>query len=543
MRRGREASTGRRRGRAARVISLVAALAWLPPAGCAPLERAPDTVVYASGSDLESLNPLITIHGLSRQVQRHALYVTLARMDATLAATPYLARGWTWSADRRALTFVIDPGLRWHDGAATTTRDVAFTLDAARDPSTGYPRAGDLASLTAVEAPDDTTIVLRFAGPQASFPQVLTELPIVPAHRLSGVPRAAMRGASFERTPVGNGPFRFVDRKPGQRWVFERNDDFPPALGGPPAIRRLVIAVVDEATTKFAGLVSGSLDVAGIAPSMAALAARDRAIRVIDYPLLFLNALIFNPHRAPFDDARVRRALHLSLDRERIIEAALAGYATPAAGPVSPDNPLAAPAAPARDTALADSLLDAAGWTRDASGRRVRGGAPFEFTLLTVGAGDNAVEQLVQADLAARGLRMEIRQLELGAFLAEARSADKRFDALLTGIPGDLSLAYLAAMYDARQAGGALDYAGFHTPALDSSFAAVRSATDTGGVRRAWSAVQEELAREMPAAWLYHARGVQGISRRLHGVTMDLRGEMATLSEWRAGEPAVADRR
>src|SRR3712207_8202528 len=83
------------------------------------------------------------------------------------------------------------------------------------------------------------------------------------------------------------------------------------------------------------------------------------------------------------------------------------------------------------------------------------------FALLTVGRGDNAVEQLVQADLAARGIRMEIRQRELGAFLTEARAKTKAFDALITGIPGDLSRAYLTSMDDSRPAGGALDYVAF----------------------------------------------------------------------------------
>jgi ABC-type transport system substrate-binding protein len=94
-------------------------------------------------------------------------------------------------------------------------------------------------------------------------------------------------------------------------------------------------------------------------------------------------------------------------------------------------------------------------------------------------------------------------------------------------------------MYDSRLAGGALDYAGFHTPALDARLARARAAADPAAARAAWQDVQRELAREVPAVWLYHSRGVQGLARRLQGVTMDLRGELATVTRWTV-EPARA---
>jgi peptide/nickel transport system substrate-binding protein len=293
-----------------------------------------------------------------------------------------------------------------------------------------------------------------------------------------------------------------------------------------------VIAVVDEATTKFAGLASGDLDVAGIAPTMAALARRDPSMRIVDYPTLFTVGLVFNVHKSPFDDERVRHAIDRSIDRDRIVRAALAGYATPAAGPVPPASPLAREGDPRPDQKRADSLLDAAGWRRGADGWRARNGHPFDVALLTVGSGDNAIEQLLQADLSARGIHLEIRQVELGTFLTDARAREKRFDVLLTGIPGDVALGFLSAMFDGRQAGGALDYSGFHRPALDTLFVRTRQASSQEALRAAWIAVQDELAREQPVAWIYHSRGLQGISSRLRNVRMDLRGEMPTIAEW-----------
>ena len=516
----------------------VSTLLVLSASACLAAPRPADTVVYASGTDLESGNPLVTVHSLSRQIQRFALFVTLAKYDSLLSPEPYAARSWDWSRDRRRLVLHLVSGLRWHDGPPTTAHDVAFTIDAARDPATGYWRATDLAAIDSVVAPNDTTAEIVFASPQSAFPLILCELPILPRHLLERTPRGDMRRAAFNLDPVGNGPFRFVERKAGEVWRFARNDSFPRELGGPPRLSTFVVSVVDEPTTKFAGLASGDLDVAGISPTMAALASRDPSLRVIDYPVLFTTGLVFNVHKAPFDDARIRRAVSASIDRERIVRAALAGYGRAAAGPVPPESPLALDAKPIRDTLLADSLFDAAGWTRGADGVRQRGGRRFELDLSTVGSGDNALEQLVQADLMSRGVRVNIRQVELGTFLTQARAPQKQFDVLVAGVPGDVALAFLGAMFESRQANGALDYTGFHSPRLDSLFAAARVARSDAERVEAWRAVQRVLADELPVAWIYHSRGVQGISARLHNVVMDLRGEMVTLATWQAGSPA-----
>jgi peptide/nickel transport system substrate-binding protein len=508
-------------------------------AACLAAPRRPNVAVYASGTDLESGNPLVTIHPLSRQIQRFALFVTVARYDTALAAVPYAARRWEWSADRRTLVLHLVGDLHWHDGPLTTARDVAFTIDAARDPATGYWRATDLAAIVSAVARDDTTAVLVFETPQPAFPLVLCELPILPAHLLASVPHRDMRRAAFNLQPVGNGPFVFVDRQAGARWTFRRNASFPASLGGPPDLAGFVVSVVDEPTTKFAGLASGDLDVAGISPTMAALTARDPWLRVIDYPILFSTGLVFNVHKPPFDDVRVRRAISAAIDRDRIVRAALAGYGKPAAGPVPPESPLALSATPLHDPVLADSLFDSAGWRRGADGIRARGGSPLELDLLTVGSGDNALEQLVQADLAAHGVRANIRQVELGTFLTAARAARKTFDVMVAGVPGDVSLAFLAAMFESRQRGSALDYTGFHMARLDSLFATTRTARTDAERVAAWRAVQGVLADEVPVAWIYHSRGVQGVSARLGNVRMDLRGEMVTLAQWRI-EPATS---
>ena len=363
---------------------------------------------------------------------------------------------------------------------------------------------------------------LRFCRPQRGFPDVLTDLAILPAHLLAGVPHGQLRGTGFNEHPVGNGPFRFVSHTPGQRWVFEANPDFPAALGGPPGIRRLVIVVVDEPATKLAGLVTGELDVAGIQPMHAALVRRDPSLAVVDYPILLTYGLVWNTRRPPFDQPELRRALTLALDRRAMVNAYLYGFGEVADGPVPPWHPLAAPVARVPfDRAAAGALLDSLGWKRGVDGVRRLGGHSLAFAILTVGAADNSLEQMIQADLGAVGVRARIRQLELGAFLARAGGASRDYDALVTGVLGDLSLGYLSGLFDSRRLAEPLQYAQYTSAAVDR-------ALDAGDLAE----VQRIVARDLPITFLYHARGLQGMSRRLRGVRMDLRGELATLPRW-----------
>ena len=259
---------------------------------------------------------------------------------------------------------------------------------------------------------------------------------------------------------------------------------------------------------------------------------------MLDYPILQETGLLFNTHRAPFDDARVRRAFNLSLDRDRIVKAALAGYALAATGPVAPESPYALVASEARDPHTADSLLDAAGWRRAADGMRGRAGKPLTVELLTVGSGDQAVEQLVQADLAERGMTVgnpRVAGAGVRRFFWRARAPCPRRSICCSREFQATSRSPISApCTTAASAGSALDYADYHTPRLDSLFARARSATTRDATVSAWyDAWQSELATpDVPAAWIYHSRGLQGIARRMQGVTMDLRGELTSLASW-----------
>jgi peptide/nickel transport system substrate-binding protein len=473
-----------------RGVGLALGATLIAACGSQAAHRGP-SVVYASGADLQSVNPLVTVHAFAKQVERYVLLTTLVRYDSALTPQPYLARSWTWSADRKTLVFRLQPGVRWHDGVATTARDVAWTLSAARDPATGYPRLNDFADVAFVNDPNDSTVVVRFASPQGAMPDVFTDLAILPAHLLDSVPRAELRRAAWNEHPVGNGPFRFVTHEPGRRWVFAADSAFPAALGGPPALGRFIVVVIDEPTTKLAALTAGEVDFAGIQPAHAAFVRKNPALTVLDYPLILPYGIVFNTRVPPFDEPRVRLAVALAIDRREIVDGYLYGFGAVADGPVPPAVPGYVPVR----SIPADPD----------SARRLLGGRRISFELLAVGSGEAALEQMIQARLAAVGFDVAIRQLELTAFLARVSAARHDFTAAVLGTPGDLGLGYLTTL---------ADLTGLRAPA------------DPARAQR-W------FRDSLPVAFLYHTRGVQGMNRRVTGVRMDLRGELPTIAAWR----------
>lgn len=472
------------------LLSLLAALTL----ACGPVaERRGATVIFASGADLQSANPLLTTHPLARQVQRYVLLTTLVRYDTMLQIGPFLARSWSWSADHREVTLRIRNDVHWHDGVPTTARDAEWTLNAARDAAAGYPRTSDLTDLRAVQAPDDSTLILHFAQPQSALPDVLTDLAILPRHLLHNIPHDKLRQDPWNEHPVGNGPFRFVEHESNRRWVFEANPDFPAGLGGRPRLDRLVIAVVDEPTTKLAALTTGELDFAGIQPAHASFVDRDPRLAVVTYPLLLTYSIVFNTRHPPFNDVTVRRAIALALDRREIVDGFLFGFGTPAIGPLPPPlGPAVSEASLAPDLATAKHLLN---------GRRIA------FEMLTVGSGEAALEQMIQSQLVRVGVSVTIRQLELTAFLDRVQGAPHDFTAAVMGTSGDLGLGHLSPLL---------------------AITGIRSSNEREEMLRIF-------ADSVPVAFLYHARGVQGMNRRIHGVHMDMRGELASLSGWWVG--------
>src|SRR5687767_2447931 len=218
------------------------------------------TAVVGLTTDLDYANILAANDRYTQEVLRYVLFLPLVQYDSALGYEPALARSYELEGDS-AVTFKLRDDVLWHDGRKTTAYDVQFTFARAADPETAFPNADWLVGWSAPEVVDSFTVrfrIARMSDPLAS----VALLPIMPRHLLDSVPAARTAQAQFNNQPVGNGPFRFVEHRADDRWVFEANRDYPQGLGGRPRLNRLVLRVIPNATAQIAELRARNLDLA-----------------------------------------------------------------------------------------------------------------------------------------------------------------------------------------------------------------------------------------------------------------------------------------
>lgn len=500
-------------------------------------QRYGGTAVVAGAGQAPSLDPFALTDYASRQLATRVLFTPLVTLDADQRPRPWLARSWEREGDR--VTFHLRDDVRWHDGEPVTARDVAFTFRAATDPEVGAPLAYRLSAWDSVEVVDEHTVRFR-VDPGADMETGLfawAMTPVAPEHLLGGMTASELASSPFGTdAPVGSGPFRFVEHRVGDRWVFEANPDFPEELGGRPYLDRLVYRVVPEESTLLAELRSGEVDLyMKVLPTQVERIRRDPDLRLATFDFPQYGFVVWNTRRAPFDRETVRAALTLGIDREEIVQSELRGLGAPATGPLGPwhwaYDSTRRPAPYDPDSARA--LLEGLGWRdTDGDGVREKDGGELAFELL---APDNrlpsAVSVLLQAQLNEVGVAVRPRVREwasmVGALTGEARD----FDAAVLSFQPDLVVDD-RDLWQCERSDHPLHLSGWCDPRLDTVMDSLTLALDRETRRRLLRRYDELVYRAHPFTFLYFEARADGLRRSLRGVELDPRGELVSVTEW-----------
>ena len=488
--------------RALKATLLLAALAGSPAAALPA--AAQTTLRIGLAEDPDVLDPSFARTYVGRIVFA-SICDKLFDIDENLNIVPQLALSQETSADGKTVTLKLRPGVRFHDGETMDAEAVKASLERHLTVPGSF-RRGEISAVSSVDAVDPLTVRLNLKAPFSPLIAQLTDR--------SGMimsPRALKAaGDRFGQNPVCAGPYRFVERVQQDRIVVQRFADYWDK--DRVRIDRIVYQPIPDSTVRLANLKSGQLDVIerALATDLKEIRA-DRRLKAetqidLGYMGLTINVANGEGARTPLgQDARVRQALNLAIDRPALNEVVFGGAAEAANQWVKPDSPWYQKTypVPARDLARAKALLAEAG---------VKTPLAVDYMVPNNPETQQAAE-VIQAMAAEAGFDMRIRVTEFATSLNEAEAG--RYGAYMLNWSGRPDPD--GNLYVFHHTGAPQNYGRYTNPAVDALMdeARVRNARDE---RMAiYEKVAGTLLGEGSVIYLYHRPVIIAHTDKLKG--------------------------
>jgi peptide/nickel transport system substrate-binding protein len=373
------------------VALVVLALCLAVPTSRSAAGPPPGTFVMVVTDNPDNLNPYL--HSLaSSSVVFGFAFDSLYRVNYKGAWEPALATRSTVSADGRTWTFALRPGVRWSDGAPFGAADVRFTWQLASNKDVHITYATGFDKIAAVDTPDPLTVVYRLTEPYAPFRDQVAGAPVVPRHVLGALSADQINRSSFNRAPVGTGPFAVSEFATDDHVTLTPNRAY---WGRPPRLARIVVRIVPDQNAQVNLMRAGELSVLNVP------AARLDEIRrmpnvVIKRYLDATYALVQLDEYEFLRDRTVRQALDFATPKASIIKNVMKGQAAPAVSDMVPNGPYANTALHPRpfDPARARRMLLEDGFTPGPGGYLQKGGRRLEVPLWTVSGRTNFLQAM-----------------------------------------------------------------------------------------------------------------------------------------------------
>jgi peptide/nickel transport system substrate-binding protein len=298
------------------------------------------------------------------------LFASPLMFDDKWQPHPYLAKSWNISKDGLSVTLHLVKGATFHDGKPVTSEDVAFSIMTIKN---NHPFKAMFAPVERIDTPDPYTAVIQLSHPHPAILLAMSQAlcPIIPKHIFGD--GQDIKTHPMNMKPVGSGPFKFVEYKPGEYYILEAYDKF--FLGAPP-IKKLIVKIIPDSVTRRAAMENreGQMDVfvteaKDIKPYKKLSFLQVETMAPAVGPI---NWLEFNVKQKPLDDKRVRQAICYAIDKDFILKRLLLGLSERATGPIVPESPFYNPKVEHYDLNLAkaNALLDEAGYPRKEGGMR-----------------------------------------------------------------------------------------------------------------------------------------------------------------------------
>jgi peptide/nickel transport system substrate-binding protein len=491
-----------------------------------------DALVEGSIGDASNLIPILATDSSSHSVAG-LIYNGLLKYDKDLKLTGDLAEGYEVSEDKKIITFHLRKGVKWHDGAPFVSEDVKFTYELIVDDKTPTAYDSDFRLIERVEIPDNYTVKVFYKVPYAPALASWTTS-ILPSHLLKGV---EITKSPLQRKPVGTGPYKFFEWKPGDSITLVANTSY---FEGSPNIERYIFRIIPDSATMFLELLNGTIDLMGLSPLQYAkqtdnprFKERYNKYKYLSNSYTYVGYNLKNPL---FQDKRVRQALTYATPKDDIIEGVLFGLGTRATGPYKPTSPWYNPDVKKYDYNLekAKKLLSEAGFVdKDGDGILEKGNLKLKFTIITNqgNSSRSMVAEILQNSWAKIGVKVDIRILEWATFINEY--IDKRnFDAVILGWTIPLEPDLYDIWHSSRCEWKNLNFICFQNAEVDKLIQDARVEFDFDKRKKMYDRIQEILAEEQPYTFLYVGESLIALSNRFENIEPAPAGLMHNFIRW-----------
>jgi len=434
----------------------------------------------------------------------------------------------------------LRPGVVWHDGTPFTADDVKYTIDLINTP--GFPamtRSGHrlVRDITVVSP---TELTWKMEQPYAPYLSVLAAMFLVPKHILSA--SADVVNAPFNNAPIGTGPFKWVERVPGDHITLAANEKF---FGPAPHIARVIYKYVPDLTVLKTQFQTGEIDYIGLQGISADHYAEVKTFpdrTVVAAPLGFVESIVLNNERPIFKDIAVRRALYAAMDKKSIVDDIYYGLPKPTESYLPMQSWAYNTGLPAQtyDPARARKLLDDAGWKPGAGGVREKDGLRLAFTNSTT-AGNHVREQsqqVLQQNWQEIGVEMTIKNLPPAVMWGDywiKGQFDTAMAGTVYGIGADPDPSdRLSSASIPSKTGSGFNTAQFSNPEVDGLLHHATATLDREARKQDYFKVQSVVREELPLLPMFQWVMIEGTKANLHGYqpNVNVRSNCWNVSSW-----------
>jgi peptide/nickel transport system substrate-binding protein len=344
--------------------------------------------------------------GIATMMPSAQLFASPIRMDANWKPQPYLAERWDLSPDNRSVTLYLRKDAVFHDGKPITAEDVKFSIETIRD---NHPFKTMYGPVNAVTISDPHTAVVRLSEPHPALLLAMSTslTPIIPKHIFGDGTDVKIHPRNAN--PVGSGPFKLVEFKPGEFIVMERFDKF--FMKGAPKLDRIIVREFKDSSSMMLAFERGEIDVHSELTDAGLIerAKKNTNVSVTRMapaigPLIWLA---FNTKSPKLSDKRVRQAINFALDKKYLIETLLGKVHGRSTGPIASGSPFYEPQVEKYDLNLqkAAKLLDDAGYKPGANGTRLT----LDLDFIPGATEGKVIQEYTKVALGKVGIEVNVR--------------------------------------------------------------------------------------------------------------------------------------